>query len=89
MKTDIDELLKKMKQFKQKLQNANSEVELELNKRFNVEYKLPSGEIFTYKMLSDLFMWRDLARDYGYDKLGIRQLREDLDELNRLRKQIK
>lgn len=39
---------------------------------------------FYAKDVADLQMWENFARDYGYDKTGIRKLREDIDKLKKI-----
>lgn len=51
------------------------------------EYTLSDGTIFKNKMITDLSMWKSFARDYGFDKLGIRYLRELLGDPDKFKKE--
>lgn len=79
MNNDVNALIEKMRQKTKELKEAKLEL---FNQEKDKSYLMNDGTYFTIKMLTDLRIWNDFSREYGYDKKGIIALKRDLDELN-------
>lgn len=84
---NIEENIEKLNNFYKLIEDKASQItEYDINE-LEKSYTLSDGTIFKGKIINDLSMWKSFARDYGFDKLGIRYLREILGDPNKFKEE--
>lgn len=78
----LKEKLDKVDNFIQAITKETDNISIDDIKQIESYYKWSDGTIFTYKMVSELNMWKSFEKDYDIDKCGgIQLLRILLDRI--------